>query len=115
MLVVEDEPLVRMGIAGHLEDDGFTVLEASNADEAIAVLVTNPDVKIVFTDVDMPGGMDGLKLAAAIRDRWPSIRVVVTSGHRKVQVGDLPVEAQFIPKPYDFDKIASAFRGMAEH
>jgi CheY-like chemotaxis protein len=113
VLVVEDEPLVRMGIVDHLEDDGFTVLEASNSEEAIAILVKNLDIKIVFTDVDMPGGMDGLMLAAAIRNRWPPIKIVVTSGHRKVAVDDLPVEAQFIAKPYSFDKIVTTFRSLA--
>lgn len=112
VLVVEDEPLVRMAISDHLDEVGFTVLEASNADEAIAILVKNLDVQIVFTDVDMPGGMDGLKLAAAIRNRWPPIKIVVTSGHRKVNVDDLPVEAQFVPKPYNFDKIVTAFRAL---
>lgn len=113
VLVVEDEPLVRLGIAGHLEDDGFTVLETANANEAIAVLARDPEVSIVFTDVDMPGGMDGLKLAAVIRDRWPPIRIVVTSGHRQVGAADLPLESRFFPKPYDFERIASAFREIA--
>lgn len=113
VLVVEDETLVRLGIAGHLEDDGFTVLEAANANEAIAVLATDPEVSIVFTDVDMPGGMDGLKLAAVIRDRWPPIKIVVTSGHRQVGATDLPIESRFFPKPYDFERIASAFRDIA--
>lgn len=115
VLVVEDEPLVRMGIVDHLEESGFTVLEAADADEAIDILVQNLDIKIVFTDVDMPGGMDGLKLAAAIRTSWPPIKIVVTSGHRKVNVGDLPVEAQFFAKPYSFDKLVTAFRSMASH
>lgn len=113
VLVVEDEALVRMGIVDHLEDSGFTVLEASNSEEAIAILINNLDIRIVFTDVDMPGGMDGLKLAAAIRHRWPPIKIVVTSGHRRVGVDDLPVEAQFIPKPYSYDKIVTAFRSIA--
>ena len=115
VLVVEDEPLVRMAIVDHLEDDGFIVLEASGSDQAIEILIKNLDVKIVFTDIDMPGGMDGLMLAAAIRNRWPPIKIVVTSGHRKVSVGDLPVEAQFMPKPYEMDKVAATFRTMASH
>lgn len=115
VLVVEDEPLVRMGIVDHLEESGFTVLEAADADEAIDTLVKNLDIRIVFTDVDMPGGMDGLKLAAAIRTRWPPIKIVVTSGHRKVNVDDLPVEAQFIAKPYSFDRLVTALRTLAGH
>ena len=115
VLVVEDEPLVRMAIVDHLEDEGFLVVEAANADEAVAILATNLTVSIMFTDIDMPGGMDGLKLAAAVRDRWPPIKIVVTSGHRAVNVEDLPVEAQFFSKPYDPDKIVSAFREMITH
>ena len=115
VLVVEDEPLVRLAIVDHLEDEGFLVLEASNADEAVAILVTNLTVRIMFTDIDMPGGMDGLKLAAAVRDRWPPIKIVVTSGHRQVDVQDLPVEAQFFSKPYNPDTIVSAFRDMMSH
>lgn len=115
VLVVEDEPLLRMGIVDHLEDEGFTVLEASNADQAVEILVNNLDIQILFTDVDMPGGMDGLKLAAAVRDRWLPIKIVVTSGHREVNVADLPVEAQFFSKPYNPSKISAAFRSMAAH
>lgn len=115
VLVVEDEPLVRMAIVDHLEDEGFLVIEASNADEAVAILVTNLTVKIMFTDIDMPGGMDGLKLAAAVRDRWPPLKIVVTSGHRQVNVGDLPAAAQFFPKPYNPDAIVSIFREMIAH
>ena len=112
VLVVEDETLVRVAIADHLEDAGFTVLEAENAEKAIAILVRNPDVKLVFTDVDMPGGMDGLRLAAAIRDRWPPIKIVVTSGYRLVPTDELPVEAEFFSKPYNPDKIVSSFQAM---
>ena len=112
VLVVEDEPLVRMGIADYLADAGFKVLEASNADEAVALLAVNLDITIMFTDIDMPGGMDGLKLAAAVRDRWPPIKIVVTSGHHVVRVDQLPVQARFIPKPYNPDKIIVAFREM---
>ena len=115
VLVVEDEPLVRMGIVDHLEDSGFTVLEAADADAAIHLLVKNLDIRIVFTDVDMPGSMDGLKLAAAISKRWPPIKIVVTSGHRKVNTNDLPVEAHFFAKPYSFDKLVTAFRSLASH
>ena len=112
VLVVEDEPLVRMAIVDYLEDEGFRVLQASNADEAVAILTRDLTVQIMFTDIDMPGGMDGLKLAAAVRDRWPPIKIVVTSGHRMVAADNLPLEAQFFPKPYDPDTIAGVFRAM---
>lgn len=113
VLVVEDEALVRMGIVDFLEDHGFEVFEAENADDAITILVSTPRITIIFTDVDMPGGMDGLKLAAAVRNRWPPIKIVVTSGHRKVNLDDLPVEAKFFGKPYNPDEIVKALRQMS--
>jgi len=112
VLVVEDEPLVRMAIVDHLEDEGFRVLEASNADEAVGILTSDLSVQIMFTDIDMPGDMDGLKLAAAVRDRWPPVKIVVTSGHRVVTADNLPVEAQYFPKPYNPDTIVDLFRAM---
>ncbi len=85
VLVVEDEVLVRMDIVRSLENDGFDVLEASNADEAIILLNAHPEVRLMFTDIDMPGSMDGLKLATAVRDRWPPVKIIVTSGHREMR------------------------------
>jgi CheY-like chemotaxis protein len=101
ILVVEDEILVRMDIALSLEDHGFIVFEASNADEAIDFLDTHPEIKLMFTDIDMPGSMDGLKLAAAVRDRWPPVKIIVTSGHRQLSDNLLPVKGRFFSKPYD--------------
>lgn len=112
VLVVEDEPLVRMDISDQLQDLGFKVLEASNADEAIEMLVANADIQVMFTDVDMPGGMDGLRLAAAVRDRWPPIKIIVTSGHRKVVLADIPTESRFFGKPYRAEAVAEAMREM---
>ena len=112
VLVVEDEALVRMGMVDYLEDSGFEVLEASNADEAIAMLVEHAEIRVLFTDIDMPGGIDGLRLAAAVRDRWPPIRIVVTSGHRNVTPDELPHEARFFQKPYNPDEVAAVFRAM---
>jgi CheY-like chemotaxis protein len=71
VLVVEDEPFVRMDAVDIVEEAGFIAAEATNADEAMRILETNPDIRIVFTDIDMPGSMDGIKLAFAVCDRWP--------------------------------------------
>lgn len=110
VLVVEDEAIVRMAISDHLTDEGFEVLEAADAKQAISLLSRYREIRPLFTDIDMPGGMDGLKLAAAVRERWPPIKIVVTSGHRRVSVEELPVDAQFVPKPYSPDAVADAFR-----
>lgn len=112
VLVVEDEVLVRMDIVQWLEDDAFYVLEASNADEAIVILSEHPEVCLMFTDIDMPGSMDGLKLAAAVRDRWPPVKIIVTSGHRALSDDTLPVAGRFFNKPYDPSKIIQTIREM---
>jgi CheY-like chemotaxis protein len=85
VLVVEDEFLVRMNALSLLEEAGFGVLEAASADEAIALLEARKDIRIVFTDINMPGSMDGLRLAHAIRNRWPPIELVLTSGQMRVR------------------------------
>lgn len=112
VLVVEDEPLVRMDIADQLQDFGFEVLEAANSAKAIEMLIKHPEIQIMFTDVDMPGGVDGLKLAAAVRDRWPPIKIIVTSGLRKIDMDDIPAHSRFFTKPYQAKAVASAMREM---
>ena len=112
VLVVEDEVLIRMSLVDDLEDAGFRVFQASNATEAIEILIANTAIEVMFTDVDMPGGIDGLKLAASVRDRWPPIKIIVTSGHRRVNVDALPVEARFMAKPYDTAAVIWSIREM---
>lgn len=113
VLVVEDEALVRMGIAQHLSDEGFKVYEAAGADQAIDILAAHSDIKVLFTDIDMPGRLDGLKLAAAVRDRWPPVKIVITSGQRSVEAREMPSGARFFTKPYNPDELASVFRLIA--
>lgn len=112
VLVVEDEALVRMDIVDALERDGFEVFEAANADEAIMLLVRISRIQVMFTDIDMPGSMDGLKLAAAVADRWPPIKIIVTSGYRKVDIGLLPHVSKFFQKPYNPDLVITTLHEM---
>ena len=112
VLVVEDDALVRLGIVDELEDAGFEVFEAANADGVIDILIANSHISVMFTDVDMPGGVDGLKLAASVRDRWPPITIIITSGHRAVDLDDLPVRARFMAKPYNPDAVVRSIREM---
>lgn len=114
VLIVEDEPLLRMDMADHLNAEGFSVFEAQDADEAIVILERNPGIHLVFTDIDMPGSMDGLKLAAAVRDRWPPVKIIVTSGHRTVEITDLPDGSMFFSKPYSPPYIISAMLEMIQ-
>jgi len=112
VIVVEDETLVRMDIVMSLENEGFVVLEASNADDAIDILNAHPEIRLMFTDIDMPGSMDGLKLAAAVRDRWPPVKIIVASGHRHLSDELLPVEGRFFSKPYDHGRVITTMREM---
>jgi two-component system, response regulator PdtaR len=112
VLVVDDEALVRMGIVGELIWAGFDVHEARNSEDAMKTLATHGGIDVVFTDVDMPPGEYGLQLAALIRDRWPPMKIIVTSGHRMVDARSLPIEALFIPKPYHSEHVATSMREM---
>lgn len=105
VLVVEDEPLIRMDLVAVLEDMGFPVLEATNADEAIAMLESDPAITTVITDVDMPGTMDGLALTFLVRDRWPPCHLVVVSGHRRPKISDMAEGSRFIRKPLMIDDL----------
>ncbi|MGV3491357.1 MAG: response regulator [Devosia sp.] len=98
VIVVEDDAIVRLVTVTFLEDAGYQVLEASDAHEAIALLEERDDVRVVVTDVDMPGTMDGIRLAHYVRDRWPPIHIVVVSG--LPNSAGLPSGAIFIPKPF---------------
>ena len=113
VLVVEDEAMLRIAAVSLVEDAGFVAIEASNADEAILILEARTDIHIVFTDVDMPGSMDGLKLAEAVRGRWPPIEIIVTSGHRFLSVEDLPKGSVFFAKPYREEEIVATLQRMA--
>jgi CheY-like chemotaxis protein len=107
ILVVEDEHLLRVTAVEMVEEAGFKALEASDAQEAIRILESRNDIRAVFTDVEMPGSMDGLKLARAVRDRWPPIRLIVTSGKGDVAAADLPLGGRFLGKPYNAGQISS--------
>lgn len=112
VLVVEDEAFIRMDVVDMLRAAGFDIQEAANADEAIQMLERHSNVRLIFTDIDMPGSMNGLKLVAAVRDRWPPIRIIATSGHFKIRAGDLPADARFIPKPYKLVQIIDAIHEL---
>jgi CheY-like chemotaxis protein len=112
ILVVEDEYLIRMCATEIIKKAGFEVVEADNADEAISILQARKDIRIVFTDIEMPGSMDGLKLAHAIRDRWPPIEIILTSGRHRPSVNQMPPRGQFFPKPYSSDAVIAAIRRL---
>jgi CheY-like chemotaxis protein len=112
VLVVEDHPLVRMGVLEVIGEAGFETLEASSAFEAIQILEARPDIHLVFTDAEMPGRMDGIELAHYIRNRWPPVKLIVVSGKIVNDPPKLPRGARFFPKPYRESSIVEAMAGM---
>jgi DNA-binding NtrC family response regulator len=106
-LVVDDEVLIRWSTVNNLEDMGYRVLEAATAREAIALLENYPEIKLVFTDVRMPGTMDGMGLVAEVQKKWPAIKLFVTSGYPLNS--DLPKGATYIPKPYSVVRLNQIF------
>src|SRR6478672_5409750 len=106
VLVVEDEFLLRMDAADMITAAGFEAMTAANADEAIDILEVRRDITVVFTDIQMPGSMDGLKLARAVRGRWPPIKIIATSGRLNVGEMVLPEGGRFLPKPYSHAEVA---------
>jgi CheY-like chemotaxis protein len=113
VLVVEDEPLLRMIAVDVIEAAGFEAVEAASADRAIEILESRADIRIVFTDIDMPGSMDGIKLAAAIRRRWPPIEIILTSGFYDVRDVELPARGVFFRKPYNERELLTTLQRMA--
>jgi CheY-like chemotaxis protein len=112
VLVVEDEPIIRMGALDFVSAAGFEALEASSADEAIRILEARSDIRLVFTDVGMPGTMDGVKLAHYIAGRWPPVKLVIVSGNVVVEQSQLPAGAKFFRKPYRHSVIVEALMEM---
>ncbi len=112
VLIVEDEFLLRMDAVDMIQAAGFEAVEAVSADEAIAILESRRDISVVFTDIQMPGSMDGLKLAQAVRGRWPPIKIVATSGHLSVTQADLPEGGRFVSKPYSPTDITTVLREL---
>ena len=110
VLVVEDELMLRMRAVDIVEDAGFAALEAVNADEALALLESRSDIKLLFTDIQMPGSMDGLKLAYAVHERWPSIKIILVSGQVVLTEQDRPAQSRFHGKPLE---VAADDRGAA--
>jgi len=113
VLVAEDEALVRQLSVCELEDAGYRVIEAANAGQAIAILETGVAIDVLFTDVNMPGGMDGIHLVQLVHTRWPAVGLIVTSGRADIPETDLPEEGQFIRKPYRLSEMSEIVGRMA--
>ena len=112
VLVVEDEMVLRMRAVDIVEDAGFTPVEAVNADEAISILESRSDIDLLFTDIQMPGSMDGLKLAHAVHERWPAIKIMLVSGQVKPSDAERPTDSRFFGKPLGVEKMISELQAM---
>ncbi len=111
-LVVEDEPLLRLDLVQTLQDEGYTTFEAGDAVEAISIMEANPEIRVVFTDIQMPGKMDGLALSHYVRKRWAPTIIIVSSGRRSPSEGEMAVGARFLPKPYVPQALTSVLRDI---
>jgi two-component sensor histidine kinase/CheY-like chemotaxis protein len=112
VLVVEDEMVLRMRAVDIVEDAGFRSVEAVNADEALSILESRSDISLLFTDIQMPGSMDGLKLAHAVHDRWPSIKIVLVSGQVKPSDAERPADSRFFGKPLGVEQMIAELQAM---
>ncbi len=112
VLIVEDEPLLRWQATEIVEDAGFDVVEAATADEAIVVLETRNDIRLIFTDIQMPGSIDGLRLAHLVKSRWPPVQIIATSGRLKLRDDDLPKGGRYLSKPYAGTELTRALKEL---
>jgi two-component system, response regulator PdtaR len=112
VLVVEDEPIIRLSIAYELQDAGFEAFEASNAIEAIEILADHLEIRLMFTDIDMLPGISGLRLAGIVRCRWPSVKIIITSGLHQIPPDAMPATSRFMPKPYVPSEVIAAISEM---
>jgi CheY-like chemotaxis protein len=115
VLVVEDEMLLRMRAVDMVEDAGFTSVEAVDADEAVAILESRSDIALLFTDIQMPGSMDGLALAHAVHERWPPIKIILVSGQLKLTNIEIPADSRFFGKPLDAKGMIAQMKSMIGH
>ena len=112
VLLVEDEPLILMSTAQLLEDEGFKVIEASDAEEALSAVEANADISVLFTDINMPGKIDGLDLARRVHTAHPNIHLILTSGKMSPRPSQLPDDGRFIGKPYSVAAVARVISSM---
>jgi CheY-like chemotaxis protein len=115
VLVVEDEMLLRMRAVDIVEEAGYTSVEAIDADEAVEILETRSDIALLFTDIQMPGSMDGLKLAFAARARWPLIKIILVSGQLQLLEMDIPASSRFFGKPLQAPEMIAEMQDMIGH
>lgn len=114
VLVVEDEMLLRMRAVDMVQDAGYTSIEAVDADQALAMLESRSDIALLFTDIQMPGSMDGLELAHAVHKRWPPIKIILVSGQLRLSTVEIPLHSRFFGKPLISGEMIAEMRDMID-
>ena len=114
VLVVDDEPVLRLVASEALKDAGCDTFEAGEAEEALQILDEQPDISVLFTDINMPGAQDGIALAGAVHERRPDVRLILTSGREQPAPSDIPDDGQFIAKPYELDLITTVITSFPD-
>jgi two-component system, response regulator PdtaR len=112
VLIVEHDEFLKSLTADIMEDAGFATLKASDAGEALAILESRSDIALLLTSVTMPGSMDGLDLAHMVRERWPAIRIIITSSKVWLTANNFPIGSRFVPKPYRAQVMISEIRSL---
>src|SRR3954469_16185558 len=112
VLVVEDEMVLRMRAVDIVEDAGFNSMEAANADEGVGILEARSDISLLFTAIQMPGTLDGLKLAHAVHKRWPTIKIILVSGQVTLSETDKPTDSRFFGKPLETGQMIAEIKDM---
>jgi CheY-like chemotaxis protein len=112
VLIVEDEMMLRMRAVDIVEDAGFSPVQAINADQALSILESRSDISLLFTDIQMPGSMDGLKLAHAVHDRWPAIKIILVSGQVNPSDAERPKDSRFFGKPLSDGQMIAELQAM---
>jgi CheY-like chemotaxis protein len=115
VLVVDDEPLVREIAVDILSDLGVIPYEAEDADEALFMLAAHPAIAVLFTDIKMPGGMDGVQLARRVNEIRPDVGIIITSGMRMMSSLPMPEDGIFLPKPYRAEQLTQAIEQKLAH
>ena len=114
VLIVEDEPLLAFYARDVMEGAGYEVLVTTNAGDAVIELERRLDIRVVFTDVQLSGSMDGLHLAAIVRSRWPPIALVITSGRIAPAAAEMPARSIFLSKPYEQKDLCRAVQSACD-
>jgi CheY-like chemotaxis protein len=112
VLIVEDDMILRMRSVDIVEDAGYTPVEAVDADEALGILQSRSDIALLFTDIQMPGSMDGLQLAHAVYERWPQLKIILVSGQLKLSSAEIPRDSRFFGKPLESVQMIAEMQDM---